>query len=204
MISLLLADDHDLILEGIATMVSGQEFQVVARAHGGHRAAELYRQFLPDLCLLDLRMPEGDGLEATRRILEFDPAAKIIMLTTFDTEEDIQRCLEAGAQGYLLKDVRRPELLHTLREVQAGRNYLAPGAAARLRERLNQIPLSNREQQVLEQVALGLSNKEIAIQLKITEGTVKLHLNNLFHKMNVTSRTEAVRQGLKRGLWRAT
>lgn len=200
MIRLLLADDHELILEGIATMVSGDEFQVVARAHGGHQAAELYRQFRPDICLLDLRMPDGDGLEATRRILDYDSAAKILILTTFDTEEDIQRCLLAGAQGYLLKDVRRPELLHALREVQAGRSYLASAATARLNERRTQTPLSRREQQVLEQVALGLSNKEIALQLDITEGTVKLHLNNLFHKMRVTSRTEAVTQGLKRGL----
>lgn len=204
MIRLLLADDHELILEGIATMVSGEEFQVVARAHGGYQAAELYRELRPDVCLLDLRMPEGDGLEATRRILGFDPSAKIIILTTFDTEEDIQRCLQAGARGYLLKDVRRLELLHTLREVQAGRNYLTSAAAARLHERLAQTPLSNRERQVLEQVALGLSNKEIASQLAITEGTVKLHVNSLLRKMDVTSRTEAVTQGLKRGLLRST
>lgn len=202
MITLLLADDHELILEGIATMVSGPEFQVVARAHNGHQALQLYQESRPQVCLLDLRMPECDGLEATRRILEFDPDAKIVMLTTFDTEEDIQRCLRAGAKGYLLKDVRRPELLHAIRQVQAGHSYLAPAAASRLDQRLAQTPLSNREQQVLEQVALGLSNKEIAARLKITEGTVKLHLNNLFQKMNVSSRTEAVTQGLKRGLLR--
>ena len=203
MIRLLLADDHELILEGIATMVSGEEFQVVARAYTGRQAIELYRQFRPDVCLLDLRMPEGDGLEATRAILADDPAARIIILTTFDTEEDIQRCLQAGVKGYLLKDVRRPELLHTIREVQSGRNYLAPAAVSRLVERVSQTPLSQREQQVLEQVALGLSNREIADQLKITEGTVKLHVNNLFRKMDVSSRTEAVTQGLKRGLLRS-
>lgn len=203
MIRLLLADDHELILEGIATLVSGPEFEVVARAHNGLEAFELYREVRPDLCLLDLRMPELDGLEATRRIRAFDPRARIIMLTTFDTEEDIQSCLEAGALGYLLKDVRRQELLQALREVYADQTHLAPAAAARWDQRQGQTPLSNRERQVLAQVAQGLSNKEIATQLKITEGTVKLHLNKLFQKMGVSSRTEAVRQGLQRGLLQA-
>jgi two-component system NarL family response regulator len=151
---------------------------------------------------MDLRMPEMEGVEAVRRIREIDPQARVVVLTTYDADEDIARALQAGAKAYILKDIAADALVACVRAVLDGKTYLAPAAAAKLAERVTQIQLTPRELAAIRLVAKGQSNKEIAGALEISERTVKSHLAHLFEKLQVTSRTEAVRVATRRGLVR--
>src|SRR4029079_501099 len=161
-----------------------------------------YRAFHPDVVLMDLRMPEMEGVEAVRQIREIDPQARVVVLTTYDADEDIARALQAGAKAYILKDIAADPLVACIRDVLAGKPYLAPSAAAKLAERVTQVQLTPRELSALRLLANGNSNKEIAAALEISERTVKSHLGHLFEKLGVTSRTEAVRAAPGRALVR--
>jgi len=200
-ISVLLADDHNLVLEGLQAMLHQVvDVTVVGAASDGARAVELYRQRRPDITLLDLRMPVMDGLSALRAIRSYDPAARVILLTTFDSPQNFSRGLAAGARGFLLKDVTRNELIQSIRDLYEGKSCLSPSLAGRLFEGLSQTPLTAREKQVLKPLTEGHSNKEIGLLLGITEGTVQLHVNSIFQKLGARSRTEAARLALRHGL----
>ncbi|MFM2044353.1 MAG: Protease production enhancer protein [Pseudomonadota bacterium] len=199
----LLVDDHAIFRRGLAALFEDNtEFRVVGEAGNGAEAMRLHAALAPDLTLLDLRMPEMEGAEVVRRIREEAPAARIIILTTFDTDEDIERALKAGAKAYLLKDLSEAELLDCLREVAAGRTYVPFPIAAKLAERLTQVQLTQREMAVLKHMAEGLANKSIAARLAISDATVKVHVTNLFQKLQVNSRTEAIAVAVRRGLVR--
>jgi len=199
----LVVDDHSLLRTGVANIINQElDLEVVAEAADGRDGVEAFRAFRPDVTLMDLRMPEMEGVEAVRRIREIDPQARVIVLTTYDADEDIARALQAGAKAYILKDIAADGLIACIRDVLAGKTYLAPTAAAKLAERVTQIQLTPRELAALRLLANGESNKEIATSLGISERTVKTHLAHLFEKLGVTSRTEAVRVATRRGLVR--
>jgi DNA-binding NarL/FixJ family response regulator len=173
---------------------------VVAEAANGHEAVQLYREHRPDLVLLDLRMPQLNGVEATIAIRAEFPEALIIVLTTYDEDENIYRALRAGAHAYLLKDVPRDEFLKAVRAVRNGEYCVPPAIAARLVQRMPQDELSTREIEVLKLIVAGMSNKEIAFQLAITESTVKNHVNSILNKLRVKDRTQAATTALRRGI----
>jgi DNA-binding NarL/FixJ family response regulator len=202
-ITILTADDHPLIRDGLAAVLRAESgLQVVAEAANGEEAIEAYARLRPDIVLMDLRMPVMDGLTATRAILADDPNARIIVLTTYDGDEDIHRALAAGARGYLLKDMMRTELLNVIRAVARGQRGIPAPVAARLAEHTPRIGLTPRELEVLRLVADGLSNAEVAERIGRTEGTVKVHLKNILQKLEVKDRTEAVTTALRRGFIR--
>ncbi len=199
----LLVDDHSLLRTGVANIINQEpDLQVVAEATNGVEAIAAFTSHRPDITLLDLRMPVMEGVEAVRHLREIDPQAKVIVLTTYDADEDIARALQAGAKAYILKDISADELIACVHAVLAGKTYLAPTAAAKLAERVTQVQLTPRELSALRLLANGQSNKEIATSLEISERTVKTHLAHLFEKLGVTSRTEAVRVATRRGLVR--
>ena len=202
-IRILIADDHPVVCLGLLAIINGQpDMTVVGQARSGKQAVELAHKHSPDVILMDLRMPEMEGVEAIRRIREIDPQARVVVLTTYDADEDIARALQAGAKAYILKDIAADALVACIRDVLAGKTYLAPSAAAKLAERVTQVQLTPRELSALRLLANGNSNKEIASALEISERTVKTHLGHLFEKLGVTSRTEAVRVATRRGLVR--
>jgi two-component system NarL family response regulator len=199
----LVVDDHSLLRTGVANIINQEAgLEVVAQAANGLEAIEAFRLLRPDVTLMDLRMPEMEGVEAVRRIRTIDPLARVVVLTTYDADEDIARALQAGAKAYILKDIAAAALIACIRDVLAGKTYLAPAAAAKLAERVTQVQLTPRELATLRLMANGNSNKEIATALAISERTVKTHLGHLFEKFGVTSRTEAVRVATRRGLVR--
>jgi len=199
----LVVDDHSLLRTGVANIINQEPaLEVVAEAASGREAIDAFRTHHPDVILMDLRMPEMEGVEAISRIREIDPQARVVVLTTYDADEDIARALQAGAKAYILKDIAADALVACIRDVLAGKTYLAPAAAAKLAERVTQIQLTPRELAALRLLANGNSNKEIAVSLDISERTVKSHLAHLFEKLGVTSRTEAVRVATRRGLVR--
>ncbi len=199
----LLADDHALLRTGVANIVNQEPgLTVVAEAGNGEEAVAAFQEYRPDVTVLDLRMPGMEGVETVRRIRKIDPAARIIILTTYDADEDIALALKAGAKAYILKDITAEDLVSCIRAVLAGRTYLAPAAAAKLAERVARVQLTPRELVTLRLMADGRSNKEIAQQLQITERTVKTHVGHLFEKLSVSSRTEAVKVATRRGLVR--
>lgn len=199
----LLADDHALLRTGVDNIVNQEpDLTVVAEAGNGEEAVAAFEAYRPDVTVLDLRMPGMEGVEAVRRIRDIDPAARIIILTTYDADEDIALALKAGAKAYILKDITAEDLVSCIRAVLAGRTYLAPAAAAKLAERVARVQLTPRELVTLRLMADGRSNKEIAQQLRITERTVKTHVGHLFEKLSVSSRTEAVKVATRRGLVR--
>jgi DNA-binding NarL/FixJ family response regulator len=201
-IRVLLADDHAVVREGFAAILGYQsDMEVVGQAADGAAAIALYRKLQPDLLLVDLRMPGQSGVEVITAIRSEHPAARAIVLTTFDGDEDIFRALEAGARGYLLKDSTTTELLEAIHAVYAGERRVPPEVAARLVDRATSGPsLSTREIEVLRLVAAGKTNKEIASALFISEGTVKTHVNSIHEKLGVRDRTEAVMTALRRGI----
>lgn len=200
-IRLLIADDHPVVREGLAAMLNRRaDITVVGEAGTGREALALYRREEPDVTLMDLRMPEMGGVEAIAAIRVEFPGARFIVLTTYDGDEDIARALKAGAQAYLLKDTPRDELLDAIRAVHAGGKRIAPEMAAKLADRLTAPELTEREMDVLKLIVAGQSNKEIGATLTITEGTVKVHVNNLLGKLGVSDRTQAVTEALRRGL----
>ena len=206
-IRILIVDDHTLVRDGLNTILSRQpDFEVVGEASNGREATELARTVNPDVILMDLRMPEMSGVEAMRAIGAESPDIKIIVLTTFDTDEYIFDAVEAGAKGYLLKDTSREELFNAVRAVCRGESQIEPGVAARLISRFQELSrqgpdtLSDREVEVLQLIARGSANRQIAEELLISESTVKTHVANIFSKMNVRHRTQAVTEGLQRGI----
>ena len=201
--TVLVVDDHLLVRTGVAKIISHEpDLHVIAEAANGLEAVAAFELYRPDVTLLDLRMPLLEGVEAVRRIRARDPNAKVIVLTTYDTDEDIARALQAGAKAYVLKDISADALIACIHDVLAGKTYLAPAAAAKLAERVTQVQLTPRELATLRLMADGRSNKEIAGALGISERTVKSHLGHLFEKLSVTSRTEAVKVASRRGLVR--
>jgi two-component system NarL family response regulator len=199
----LVVDDHALLRTGVANIINQEpEFEVVAEAANGVDAVQAFVEHRPDVTLMDLRMPGMEGVEAIRRIRAIDAQARVVVLTTYDADEDIARALQAGAKAYILKDIAAEALVACIHDVLAGKTYLAPAAAAKLAERVTQVQLTPRELSALRLLADGHSNKEIATALTISERTVKTHLGHLFEKLGVTSRTEAVRVATRRGLVR--
>ena len=199
----LLVDDHALLRTGVANIINQEpDLRVVAEAGNGIEAVEAYEHHRPDIALLDLRMPVMEGVEAVRQIRQRDPNARVIVLTTYDTDDEISRALKAGAKAYVLKDISADGLIACIRDVLAGKTYLAPAAAAKLAEGVSRVQLTPREMATLKLLADGKSNKEIGNELDISERTVKTHLAHLFEKLAVTSRTEAVKVATHRGLVR--
>jgi two-component system NarL family response regulator len=201
MIRVLIADDHSIVRQGLTTIINRDpEMTVIAQAEDGQQAINCFREHQPDVTLMDLRMPQVSGVEAISAICaEFKPA-RIIVLTTYDGDEDIYRGLRAGAQGYLLKDTKSNELLNAIRTVACGQQYIPPNVGAKLVQRLNNPELRERELEVLGLMARGMSNSDIATALSISENTVKTHVNRILSKLGVSDRTQAVIVAIKRGI----
>ena len=199
-LKVLCVDDHRIVREGISLIISREpDMQVVASAADGEEAVALYRKHRPHVTLMDLQMPRISGLEAIKQIRSVDPAARIVVLTMYEGDEHIYRALAAGAAAYLLKDSLSDELITTVRAVHAGQRPMRPEVEAKLATRASQPPLTPREIQVMELVAKGDRNKEIAFTLGISEETVQVHLKNIFAKLNVTDRTAALNVAVRRG-----
>ncbi len=202
-IRVMLADDHPIVLEGMAAIVAREpDLEIAGLASDGLQAVAKFREHQPDVVLMDLRMPELDGVAAISAIRAMRANARIIVLTTFDGDEDIYRALRAGAQGYLLKDVMPDELLNAIRAVHAGGRLIPARLAQKVAGRLASDDLTEREIDVLRLLVEGLSNAEIAGRLSITEGTVKFHVKHILGKLGVADRTQAVIAALRRGLAR--
>ena len=208
-IRIFIADDHTVVRDGLTTMLERQgDFTVVGEAKNGLEAVELARSVEPDVILMDLRMPGLDGVEAMRRIRSENPSVSFIVLTTFDTDELIFDAIEAGAKGYLLKDTSRDELFRAIRAVHRGESLIEPGVATKVLDRFAELSrqatpealLSDRELDVLRLMAKGGANKTIAESLSISESTVKTHVANIFQKLDVSGRTDAVTQAIRKGV----
>ncbi len=202
-IRVLIADDHAVVRQGLAAIIAQEpDMIVVAEADDGRAAIDQYRQHRPDVTLMDMRMPSLDAPEAIAVIRQEFRNARIVVVTTFDTDEDIYQCLRAGAMAYLLKGVPPEELLETIRAAYAGQKRIPQEMAAKLTERMSSPELTVRELDVLRLLVRGMSNKEIAGELNIEDGTVRAHCNNLFQKLEVKDRTQAAMAALRRGLIR--
>ena len=200
-IRILIADDHLVVRIGLRSMIDTQpDMNVIAEAANGREAVALFRDHQPDVTLMDLRMPVMGGVEAVGVIHAEFPDARIIVLTTYDGDENIYRALQGGARAYLLKDIPREEFLDDIRAVYQGQYCIPPAVAARLAQRIPGPELSARELEVLKLIVEGMSNKEIASALSITESTVKNHVNSILSKLNVKDRTQAATTALRRGI----
>lgn len=201
LIQILVVEDHHVVRQGlVALLKTVPDMNVVAEAGDGQQAVELYRQHKPDVTIMDLRLPKKSGVEAITEIRRMNPAARVIVLTTFDGDEDIYRALQAGARGYLLKDMFGEELMDAVRTVHAGGTRIPAAVAQRLAERMGGPNLTARESEVLELIVAGKSNKEIGSDLTISEATVKSHINSILSKLGVTDRTQAPTTALQRGI----
>ncbi|MEJ2856791.1 MULTISPECIES: response regulator transcription factor [unclassified Saccharothrix] len=196
----LLADDHPVVREGLSAMLEAADVEVVGQAASGEEAVAQAQRLRPDVVLMDLRMPGMDGVEATKRITADVPGCRVVVLTTYETDADILRAVEAGAAGYLLKGTSRAELVAALDAAARGETVLSPSVARRLFHAPRAQPLSIREREVLTLVGRGLSNAEIGRELFITEATVKTHLLRTFKKLDVSDRTAAVLAAMDQGL----
>ena len=203
-IKLLVVDDHPVVRDGLSSMFARDpEFEVLGEAADGTEAVRLARELAPDVILMDLRMPGMDGVTAITELVKTGVAARVLVLTTYDTDGYVLPAIEAGATGYLLKDAPRAELLRAVRAAAAGEAVLSPAVAAKLMSRVRSPaagPLSQRELEVLELVAAGTTNREAAARLFITEATVKTHLLNIYAKLGVSDRAAAVAEAFNRGL----
>ena len=211
-IKILIVDDHEMVRNGLSVMMEREEdFTVVGEAKNGLEAVEKAKSLLPDVVLMDLRMPEMDGVEAMRQIRAEQNEIKFLVLTTYDTDEYIFDAIEAGAKGYLLKDASREELFRAVRTVNRGESLIEPGVVSRVLDRLTELSrrathgpdhpaLSEREMEVLQLMARGSASKQIAADLSITESTVKTHVANIFQKLEVSHRTEAVTKAMSQGI----
>lgn len=200
-IRILLADDHCIVRDGIAAVINQETGMcVVAQAADGLEAVHLWKEHRPDVILMDLRMPGMGGVAAIQELRRLDNNVRIIVLTTFDGDEDIYRALRAGAKAYLLKDVKREDLFHCIHEVHAGRYFIPPAVAAKLAGRQSSEDLTPKELEVLRLLAEGRPNKMIANTLGIAEVTVKTHVRAIFSKLNVLNRAEAVAAATRSGL----
>jgi two-component system, NarL family, response regulator len=203
LIHILIADDHVMVAQGLTALLESQaDIRVIGRASQGREAIELFRQHQPDIVLMDLRMPEMGGVEATIAICAEFKQARIIVLTTYDGDEDIYRGLRAGAKGYVLKDAEAKDLLSAIRAVHVGQTYIPAAVGAKLAEHMNLLALSNRELEVLNLMARGNSNQEISTALAISESTVKFHMKNIMSKLGVSDRAQVLITALKRGVIR--
>ena len=210
MINIVVVDDHPVVREGLSAMLSTQEdMQVVAEASTGSEAVSLSQSHKPDVMVMDLQLPDMDGVEAIEKIREGRPDSQFLVLTSYDTDDRVLHAVRAGAQGYLLKGVPKEELFHAVRTIYQGGSLLGPGVAPKLLSQIQAGPvgpaisrLSERELEILRFVADGFRNKEIAWELSISERTVKFHISVIFQKLEASSRTEAVRNAVKRGLIR--
>ncbi len=200
-IRVLIVDDHSIVRQGLATIINRDpEMTVIAQAEDGQQAIALFREYQPDVTLMDLRMPQIPGVEAISAICAEFKAARIVVLTTYDGDEDIYRGLQAGAKGYLLKDAKPNELLNAIRTIHRGQQYIPPEVGAKLVQRMSNPELSERELDVLRLMAQGMSNLEISTSLSIGESTVKSHVNRILSKLGVSDRTQAVIIAVKRGI----
>lgn len=200
-IRIVIADDHVMVREGLSAMIGRQpDMAVVGEAANGRDAVALWGKYRPDVTMVDLRMPEMDGVHAIKAICRQDATARVIVLTTFDTDHEISQAIRAGAKGYLLKDAQREELLDCIRRVHAGETCIPAALVAKLAAGMSSEALTGRELEVLRLLARGRSNKEIGADLAIGETTVKSHLRAIFSKLNVLSRTEAITTANRRGL----
>jgi len=202
-IQILIADDHPPMREGLTALLDKQaDFQVIGMAGNGKDAIAQFRQHQPDVLLLDLRMPEMEGVEVVSTLCAEFANVRILILTTYDGDEDIYRALRAGAAGYVLKDVPCEELFEAIRRVSVGQKYLASQVMLKLTERMVGSELTEREQDVLQLMVQGKGNREIADTLHVVEGTVKFHVRNILEKLGASDRTQAVTAALRRGLAR--
>src|SRR6202142_2499833 len=200
-IRVLAVDDHPLVRKGIASILANEaDMELVAEAGNGREAVEMFRDLHPDVVLMDLRMPQMDGIEATRAIRAEDPEARIIALTSYDGDQDIYRALEAGVRGYILKEMVHTEVVRAIRTVVAGKRLMPPEVAERLSEYFPQVALTPREVEVLAFVAKGMANKEIAGQLGTASGTIKMHIQNILGNLGASDRTHAVTIAMERGI----
>lgn len=205
-IRIVCVDDHPIVREGLASIIALQpDMELIGAAESGAEALRLFlasapNVVLPDVALIDLRLKDMSGHELTRQILSHSPAIRIIILTSFEGDADIERALAAGARGYVVKGTARDELLGAIRAVHAGRRHIPGSVAEKLAEHLSSEKLSERELQVLGQIAMGKRNKEIGAALGIAEDTVKMHVKNVLEKLQVNDRTEAVTVALRRGI----
>lgn len=200
-IRILVVDDHPVVRQGLVGMLEeAPDLTVVGQARNGREALEIFRQQQPDITLMDLRMPEMDGVAAISAICAEFHQARIVVLSTYDSDEDIYRGLRSGAKGYLLKDAEPEELLAAIRTVHSGKQYIPPDVGAKLAERMMSPQLSDRELEVVRLMAKGKSNQEIGEELCIVERTVKFHINNIFSKLGASDRTGAVIIALERGI----
>jgi two-component system NarL family response regulator len=200
-ISILIADDHPLILAGLASLIEAiPGFRLLAQANNGGEALERYTRLRPDVALIDLNMPEMNGFECIEQIQRIDSNASIVILTTYQGEEEVYRGLRAGAKAYLFKDAGFEQLATCIRTVAAGHKFLSAEVASKLAERIETNTLSKRELEILTHLATGKSNKMIARSAGIEVGTVKFHVNNILSKLNAASRTEAATVAARRGL----
>jgi two-component system NarL family response regulator len=197
----MIVEDHHIVRQGLIALLSNEaDMAVVAESSDGKQAIDLFREHKPDVTLMDLRLPTLGGADAVAQIRQEFPEARIIVLTTFDGDEDIYRALQAGARGYLLKGMFGDELLDAIRAVHAGKSRIPPIVAERLAHRMGGPGLTARELEVLELIVRGQSNKEIGNSLNISEATVKTHINNLLGKLGVTDRTQAATTAIQRGI----
>ena len=201
MTRILCVDDHPIVLDGLSAIIAMQPgMEITATAPNGEKALRAFREHKPDVTIVDLRLPDMSGFQLIEAIREVDHRAKVIVLSSYDGDADIQRALDAGAQGYVAKGLVRDELLNAIRTVCKGGRHIPAAIAQRLVDHINDDAISRREVQVLQLVANGKRNKEIAGELSIAEDTVKMHVRNIFSKLNVTDRTEAVTVALRRGI----
>jgi DNA-binding NarL/FixJ family response regulator len=200
-IRILVVDDHHVVRQGLVALLNIiPDIEVVGEASDGLQAIDLHKTLNPDITLMDLQLPNLGGVEAILKIRATDPAARFIVLTTFDGDEDIFRSLQAGAKAYLLKGMTVDELVSTIQAVHGGRTLISPAIAEKLAERMSTQALTNRELTVLERIVAGRANKEIASDLQISEATVKSHINSLLGKLGVSDRTHAATVALQRGI----
>jgi DNA-binding NarL/FixJ family response regulator len=200
-IRIIFVDDHPIVREGLASILALQpDMELIGAAESGAQALEFFRKTHPDIMLVDLRLPDMSGHELTRQILAQSPDVRVIVLTSFEGDADIERALAAGARGYVVKGMVRDELLGAIRAVHAGKKHVHGPVAEKLAEHLGSEKLSARELQVLEEMAAGKRNKEIGADLSIAEDTVKMHVKNILEKLQVSDRTEAVTVALRRGI----
>jgi len=200
-IRVLIVEDHNVVRQGLVSLLNVVEgMEVVCEAADGVEAIAQFRKHQPDITLIDLRLPRMSGVDAIQRIRMESPQARLIVLTTYDGDEDIYRALKAGAKAYLLKGMTTDELITAIRAVHAGKSHIPPAIAEKLAERMGVEELTPREMDVLEQIVAGKSNKEIADELGVSEATVKTHINSLLGKLGVTDRTQAATAAIRRGL----
>jgi two-component system NarL family response regulator len=200
-IRILVVDDHHVVRQGLVALINSvEDMEVVGEAADGQKGVELHSRHLPDVTIMDLRLPLLGGVEAIQAIRRVTPHARIIVLTTFDGDENIYRALQAGARGYLLKDMFGDELMDAIRVVHSGKTRIPAVVAQRLAERMGGQDLTTRELEVLRLIVAGNSNKEIGNHLHISEATVKTHINNLLGKLGVSDRTQAATTAIQRGL----